>query len=428
MNLHKIISLFIFISFLSVKSLLGIAPESILNKKITFSITGDTEVIFYPTANDRVYSYEKSSGEWYFEKINWNKISTNKVTLSLQGDSTIVDITFETDSSGSFKYSSDDGDSGEGTFSTSTFTTDEIPINRYFNDTFSNATKSKELWPLESYSGIRKDLNAGSLVISGTLTDHEERWYNINCNTLLNSKNNWVIKGSAHTDVSYTQYVESDTWYYNDATIGIFISSLSGDEVEFNVGISHNNIVSSIWVDKTKQYKSASISSTSRSGSFRLVNSPNNMTVSSQYKSGGSWEIIHELNLETGVLTNLNNSFTFTDWNSLKNASINPGIRFEIPHLKNNSDGEFNKLVPFNKGDIGFSSFSITGDGENATTYNSETEDFIQQNNSKGWMWFDHYPWVYSSKENGWLYFYPRDSGKIYIYNQKQNSWQLLDR
>jgi hypothetical protein len=84
MKLHKITYLVIFISYLSVKSLLGIAPESILNKRITFSITGDTEVIFYPTANDRVYSYEKSSDEWYFEKINWNKISTNKVTLSIQ--------------------------------------------------------------------------------------------------------------------------------------------------------------------------------------------------------------------------------------------------------------------------------------------------------------------------------------------------------
>lgn len=428
MKILKISTLFLSILYLSVSPLLGLAPESIINKKITFSITGDTEVIFYPTANDHVYSYEKSSGEWYFEKINWKKISTNKVTLSLLEDATIVEITFETDKTGSFSYSNDDGDSGEGTFSTSTFTTDEIPINRYFNDTFSNKAKSKELWPLESYSGILKDLDGGSLVISGTLTDPEERWYNVNANTLLNTENNWVIKGSAQTDVSYTQYLESDTWYYNDATIGIFISSLSGDEVEFNVGISHNSIVSSIWVDKTRQYKSSSIFSTSRSGSFRLVNSPNNMTVSSQYQSGGSWETIHELNLETGVLTNLNNSFTFTDWNSLKNASVSPGVRFEIPHLKNHSDGEFNKLVPFDKGDIGISSFSITGDGKNATTYNSETEDFIQQNNAKGWMWFDHYPWVYSSKENGWLYFYPRDSGKIYIYNQNENSWQLLDR
>ena len=29
---------------------------------------------------------------------------------------------------------------------------------------------------------------------------------------------------------------------------------------------------------------------------------------------------------------------------------------------------------------------------------------------TKGWMWFDHYPWVYSHVEGGWLYFQPSGS------------------
>jgi len=44
---------------------------------------------------------------------------------------------------------------------------------------------------------------------------------------------------------------------------------------------------------------------------------------------------------------------------------------------------------------------------------------------TKGWMWFDHYPWVYSHVEGGWLYFLPSGS-KLMIYSVKDEAWREM--
>ena len=44
---------------------------------------------------------------------------------------------------------------------------------------------------------------------------------------------------------------------------------------------------------------------------------------------------------------------------------------------------------------------------------------------SKGWMWFDHYPWVYSHVEGGWLYFLPSGS-KLMVYSVKDEAWREM--
>lgn len=442
------------ISLLGLCSLtFAMAPESIKGMKITFDIVSDSEtIIFYATEKDSVYSFEKSGGFWAYEKVLWQKTGTSEASMVLFGGETEVKISFDTESTGTFSYSSDNGDNGNGTFKTSNYSEGEIPVNRYFNDTFSNLTKSTELWPLEDYSGISKSLDDGLLLISGSLTEPDDRWYDIKANTILNLENNWVINGSSFSDVNYTSHLENETWYFNSATIGVDIITENNEEVSFHIGISHDSIRSQIWVDKTDSFEYVDISTSERKGTFRLVNSPADNTLSSQYLNNSSWKTIQILNWKNGVLTHVDGkvsynhetnfelmqttttteysdiNVTLSNWTDLNNAHLSPGIRFEIPCLRNTSNNEFKKIVPFDKGDIGFSSFSIVGDGENASTYNSDTEKFIQQNNSKGWMWFDHYPWVYSSKENSWLYFYPRENGKIYIYNKSKNLWQLLDR
>ena len=40
----------------------------------------------------------------------------------------------------------------------------------------------------------------------------------------------------------------------------------------------------------------------------------------------------------------------------------------------------------------------------------------------KGWMWFDHYPWVYSHVEGGWLYYAPVGN-KLMIYSDQNKNW-----
>jgi len=44
---------------------------------------------------------------------------------------------------------------------------------------------------------------------------------------------------------------------------------------------------------------------------------------------------------------------------------------------------------------------------------------------TKGWMWFDHYPWVYSHVEGGWLYFLPSGS-KLMVYSVKDEAWREM--
>ena len=46
---------------------------------------------------------------------------------------------------------------------------------------------------------------------------------------------------------------------------------------------------------------------------------------------------------------------------------------------------------------------------------------------SKGWMWFDHYPWVYSNIEGEWLYFQPNGS-KLMVYSVKDEAWREMTK
>ena len=47
---------------------------------------------------------------------------------------------------------------------------------------------------------------------------------------------------------------------------------------------------------------------------------------------------------------------------------------------------------------------------------------YSKAGNPKGWLWFDHYPWVYSNKEQGWLYFKP-SGGKLMYFSHNDQIW-----
>ena len=57
------------------------------------------------------------------------------------------------------------------------------------------------------------------------------------------------------------------------------------------------------------------------------------------------------------------------------------------------------------------------------TTRSAAEEYYYSKVNPKDWMWFDHYPWVYSEEEQGWLYFYPSGS-KLLYYSNKNKAWR----
>jgi hypothetical protein len=57
------------------------------------------------------------------------------------------------------------------------------------------------------------------------------------------------------------------------------------------------------------------------------------------------------------------------------------------------------------------------------TTRAAAEEYYYSKVNPKDWMWFDHYPWVYSNEMQEWLYFYPSGS-KLLYYSNKNKAWR----
>jgi hypothetical protein len=74
--------------------------------------------------------------------------------------------------------------------------------------------------------------------------------------------------------------------------------------------------------------------------------------------------------------------------------------------------------------------FSSTGEGTLSDGGSGSFQYFIDGSNqpsTKGWMWFDEYPWVYSDVEGGWLYFNPTGS-KLMVYSAKDEAWREMTK
>jgi hypothetical protein len=74
-------------------------------------------------------------------------------------------------------------------------------------------------------------------------------------------------------------------------------------------------------------------------------------------------------------------------------------------------------------------SFTSSSSGTLSEGGSGSFEYFIDGSNqpsSKGWMWFDQYPWVYSEIEQGWIYFYPSGS-KLLAFSVKDQAWREME-
>ncbi len=60
------------------------------------------------------------------------------------------------------------------------------------------------------------------------------------------------------------------------------------------------------------------------------------------------------------------------------------------------------------------------------TTRAAAEEYYYSKVNPKNWMWFDHYPWVYSHEEQDWLYFYP-SGGILRYWSNKGQAWRQFN-
>ncbi|MAH25373.1 MAG: hypothetical protein CMI19_00200 [Opitutae bacterium] len=97
--------------------------------------------------------------------------------------------------------------------------------------------------------------------------------------------------------------------------------------------------------------------------------------------------------------------------------SGNNEIVFNIPAHANGVTSTLYKMT-----------FSSTSEGSLSEGGSGSFKYFIDGNNqptSKGWMWFDEYPWVYSHIEGGWLYFIPTSS-KLMVFSVKDQVWREM--
>jgi hypothetical protein len=72
------------------------------------------------------------------------------------------------------------------------------------------------------------------------------------------------------------------------------------------------------------------------------------------------------------------------------------------------------------------SSFPLSDNSKFFTTREAAEEYYYSKANPKDWMWFDHYPWVYSEEEGDWLYFYP-SGGTLMYWSNKSQAWRQFN-
>ena len=100
---------------------------------------------------------------------------------------------------------------------------------------------------------------------------------------------------------------------------------------------------------------------------------------------------------------------------------INSGDNEGILTIPNYDEGENRTVFKLTYSSTAAGSLSEGGSG-NFVYY----EDSEGMPATKGWMWFDKYPWVYSYKEGGWLYFYTSGS-KLMVYSTKDEVWREME-
>ena len=251
-------------------------------------------------------------------------------------------------------------DEGLGTFTMSSFEESEIPYNYYFNDDFSDPYQSQQIWPIGTVSGLTHNVTDGKFMV-GNSENTGDRWQDINPNTILSFRNDWIIEDPMFTNISS----QSSLNYFS--AVGLDSESRDGFSIEFSVGVHLGYVMSEIYVSSfdsfSSQYKSTTRESM-KEGRFRVFNLSSTKTLTSQYNVANNWITLYELNWETGLLTkkipipDLIQPIQFSNWQALENSMVSPEMDYVIPNLNRGND-QF-EIVSLAEGDLGSTSFSVT--------------------------------------------------------------------
>ena len=351
------------------------APNSLVGKKFVLSIPDPENnreygITWIFTTNDELWEFEHENGDWQWAKYEYVKsgssITAKSVPYHAGGsyDEFILDYTssstgnisytaFEKNDSGNFEID----DQGDATFIMSDYaSTDLPPLGTYFSDDFSNSTNSDSYWyenTETTWYGLNVNTGNGKLELIGTGTDLEERWFDVNTKSILPVNEDWVIQADAFAEYTGTS---NETW---NTVIG-FEAEYQQYDFEFFIGPSSWGTIAYISYedpDGTFVHLSATFGNT-KTGSYRVRNDISRKTFYAEYLEGSSWKEAINVNWQSGAITGATysdngNTDQLSNWISLENYKVQPGITFSIP-----SDGT--TVGSLSSSQLGVSSFAVT--------------------------------------------------------------------
>ena len=227
------------------------APSSLVGKKIVLSIPDPENnreygITWIFTTNEELWEFEHENGTGSGQNMNMSKVEAVSlqnqfltmpegltmnlflITLVLLREIYLTQRLRKT-------IPATLHERGSATFTMSDYAnTDLPPFGTYFSDDFSKSTISDNNWYANtetSWYGLNVNLGNGKLELTGTGTDLEERWFDVNTKSIIPVNEDWVIQADAHADYSGTS---NETW---NTVIG-FEAEYQQYDFEFFVGPS----------------------------------------------------------------------------------------------------------------------------------------------------------------------------------------------
>ena len=247
---------------------------------------------------------------------------------------------------------------GNGTFSYSKYSSDELPFNRFFSDDIQNLYNQGYLLPFQDY-GMTASIYNGSYTIFGTSPSLSERWPESGTNTLLSLDRDWTVQGSAFTNsnIPFTSItLEADIEAQFQLEVHLRINSSS---IQYLIQYERFDVLN---------YKTQALSgrenfvefNPNKERSFRIWNSANEKSFHLEWFNGTTWQNLNSFNWSNGSLSKQASSsnittqaggasmYSLNDWESMSNYYFNPQMEFGIPDS-----------LTVNLGDQGFTSLEF---------------------------------------------------------------------
>ena len=232
-----------------------------------------------------------------------------------------------------------------------------------------------------------------------------------------------IFRGSTNDDYQFID--QSNAIFYHEES-NFQSSEVSGITYTWSPNGNSGTLTTSLDETTTLSFTSASEGTfqwqenggSSKNGSFTLTDAstgyaPSNLSGDSMI--AGTTTYVFK---ENGVVT-IRSTTGSQDSTYGFVKSGNNEIVFSIPAYGNSQSSTLYKMT-----------FSSTGAGTLSEGGSGSFQYFIDGSNqpsTKGWMWFDQYPWVYSHIEGGWLYFNASGS-KLMVYSSKDKAWREMSK